>query len=137
MSQKGKTAARKVSGAAAGAGAEKKGGARKTANVTTERVARKTSADGAQAKRVEKTADGHHVLIDGRRWRTTDPSIPEERRQQLVNELMQARRDVGRALKAGDAEAEREARARVHECKVALGERGAKWWEEGKMMKSE
>ncbi|HEX8424408.1 MAG TPA: hypothetical protein VF634_13405, partial [Pyrinomonadaceae bacterium] len=73
---------------------------------------------------------GHHVLIDGRRWRATDPSIPEERRQELVNELMQARRDVGRAKRACDAEAEREARARVHECKVALGERGAKWWEE-------
>lgn len=83
----------------------------------------------ARHKQVEKTADGHHVLIDGRRWRATDPSIPEERRQQLVNELMRARRDVGSAKRAGDAEAEREARARVHECKVALGERGAKWWE--------
>jgi hypothetical protein len=83
-------------------------------------------------KAVEKTADGHHVLIDGRRWRATDPSIPEERRQQLVDELMQARRDVGRAKRACDEEAVREARARVHECKVALGERGAKWWEEGK-----
>jgi hypothetical protein len=83
-------------------------------------------------KGVEKTADGHHVLIDGRRWRATDPRIPEERRQQLVNELMQARRDVGRARRAGDAEAEQAARARVHECKVALGERGAKWWEEKK-----
>jgi hypothetical protein len=85
---------------------------------------------GRGKKRVEKTADGHHVLIDGRRWRATDPGIPEERRQQLVNELMRARRDVGRALRAGDAEAEREARARVHECKVGLGERGEKWWEE-------
>jgi uncharacterized protein len=91
-------------------------------------TSKKGSAKRKQA--VEKTADGHHVLIDGRRWRATDPSIPEERRQQLVNELMQARRDVGRAKRAGDAEAEREARARVHQCKVALGERGAKWWEE-------
>ena len=81
-------------------------------------------------RRVEKTADGHHVLIDGRRWRATDPNIPEERRQELVNELMRARRDVGRALRAGDAEAVREARRRVHACKVALGERGEKWWEE-------
>ena len=90
-----------------------------------------TSKKGKTARKVvEKTADGHHVLIDGRRWRATDPSIPEERRQELVNELMQARRDVGRAKRACDAEAEREARARVHECKVALGERGAKWWEE-------
>ena len=85
----------------------------------------------ARKKTVEKTADGHHVLIDGRRWRATDPRIPEEMRQQLVDELMRARRDVGRAKRAGDAEAEREARARVHECKVALGERGVKWWEEG------
>lgn len=89
-------------------------------------------AGNEKTRRVEKTADGHHVLIDGRRWRATDPSIPEERRQQLVNELMRARREVGRALRAGDAEAEREARARVHECKVALGERGAKWWDEKK-----
>ncbi|MCA1564668.1 MAG: hypothetical protein LC803_03215 [Acidobacteria bacterium] len=71
-------------------------------------------------------------MIDGRRWRATDPNIPEERRQQLVNELMRARRDVGRALRAGDRDAEGEARGRVHECKVALGERGEKWWEESK-----
>jgi uncharacterized protein len=86
----------------------------------------------ATRRQVEKTADGHHVLIDGRRWRATDPDIPEERRQQLVGELMQARRDVGGAKRAGDTEAEREARARVHKCKVALGERGAEWWEEKK-----
>jgi hypothetical protein len=85
-----------------------------------------------RGKQVEKTPDGRHVLIDGRRWRATDPNIPEERRQQLVDELMRARRDVGRAKRAGDAEAEREVRARVHQCKVALGERGAKWWEESK-----
>ena len=99
-------------------------------------VARADKAPAAplvrKGKRIEKTADGHHVLIDGRRWRATDPSIPQERRQELVNELMRARRDVGSALRAGDAEAEREARARVHACKVALGERGAKWWEERK-----
>ncbi|HZH32711.1 MAG TPA: hypothetical protein VEY11_18235 [Pyrinomonadaceae bacterium] len=86
----------------------------------------------ARKKQIEKTPDGRYVLIDGRRWRATDPNIPEERRQQLVDELMRARRDVGRAKRACDAEAEREARARVHQCKVALGERGAKWWEERK-----
>jgi uncharacterized lipoprotein YmbA len=90
------------------------------------------SAVAGKKKVVEKTPDGHHVLIDGRRWRATDPNIPEELRQQLVNELMRARRDVGRALRAGDAEAVSEARSRVHACKVALGERGAKWWDERK-----
>lgn len=78
----------------------------------------------------EKTPDGRYVIIDGRRWRATDPSIPEERRQELVRELMKARRDVGAAKRAGDAGAEAEARARVHAAKVALGERGPKWWEE-------
>ena len=77
----------------------------------------------------EKTPDGHYVIIDGRRWRATDPSIPEERRQELVNELMKARRDVGAARRTGDAAAEAEARARVHAAKVALGERGPRWWE--------
>ncbi|HYO63736.1 MAG TPA: hypothetical protein VER08_08915 [Pyrinomonadaceae bacterium] len=75
------------------------------------------------------------MLVDGRLWRATDPSIPEEERVRLVGELMKARRDVGRAVREGDAEAEREARSRVHRAKVALGERGPKWWE-GKRSKT-
>ena len=77
----------------------------------------------------ERTPDGRYVIIDGRRWRATDPSLPEAERRRLVSELMRARRDVGGALRAGDEEAEREARARVNRAKVALGERGDKWWE--------
>ena len=80
-------------------------------------------------KTIERTADGHHVIIDGRRWRATNPNLPEEERARLVSELMRARGDVGRALRAKDKTAEREARDRVHAAKVALGERGPKWWE--------
>jgi uncharacterized protein len=80
-------------------------------------------------KKVEKTEDGRHVRIDGRRWRATNPDLPEEERRRLVHELMAARRDVGKALRDGDAEAEASARRRVHDAKVALGERGPKWWE--------
>ena len=75
----------------------------------------------------ERTPDGRHVIIDGRRWRATDPSIPEERRLELVSELMSARRAVGAAKPGGDKEAERAARACVHAAKVALGERGPRW----------
>ena len=78
----------------------------------------------------ERTPDGHYVVIDGRKWRATDPSIPEERRKELVSELMSARRAVGAAKKAGDEKAERKARDRVHAAKVALGERGKPWWED-------
>ena len=92
----------------------------------------KPLAQSDRRRTIERTADGHHVLIDGRRWRATDPRLPEERRQELVAELRRARRDVGRAMRAGEREAELDARRRVHECKVALGERGAKWWEEKK-----
>ncbi|HEY9282373.1 MAG TPA: hypothetical protein VIP46_02865, partial [Pyrinomonadaceae bacterium] len=58
-------------------------------------------------KSVEVVDGGRYVLIDGRRWRATDPDIPEAERVRLVGELMSARRDVGRAVRAGDEEAER------------------------------
>lgn len=83
----------------------------------------------AECMPIERTPDGHHVVIDGRRWRATNPNLPEVERKRLVSELMRGRGDVGRALKAKDATAEREARDRVHAAKVALGERGPKWWE--------
>ena len=57
--------------------------------------------------------------------------MPEAERQQLVDRLMDARRAVGSAKKADDAEAEKAARAEVHEAKVALGERGPVWWDDG------
>ncbi len=78
----------------------------------------------------QKTPDGHYIVIDGRRWRATNPNLPEEVRQARVKDLMQARRDVAAAKRANDEAAEKEARSRVNAAKVALGERGPKWWEE-------
>ncbi len=80
------------------------------------------STHNADASGPERTPDGHHVVIDGRRWRATDPSIPETFRQELVDELMAARR----AVKAHESDARR----RVQDAKTALGERGAPWWED-------
>ncbi len=77
----------------------------------------------------ERTADGRYILVNGRRWRTSDPGLSDERRTELVGDLMAARRAVGAALRTGDAERERVARDRVHQAKVALGERGDPWWE--------
>ena len=73
--------------------------------------------------------DERWIVIDGRRWRRSDPSLPEERRKALVSELMSARSAVGHAKRRGDETAERAARDRVHAAKVALGERGPKWWD--------
>ena len=80
-------------------------------------------------KKIEHTADGHYIIVDGRRWRTTDPRLDEQTRQKLVNELMQARRDIAQAHRTKDDALEADARHRVHRAKVALGERGTPWWE--------
>ena len=74
------------------------------------------------------TDDGHYVVIDGRRWRATDPAIPADRRDELVHALMAWRREV-RRTKGTDSEAT--ARRGVQAAKVALGERGSPpWWEQ-------
>ncbi|MFC8424683.1 hypothetical protein ACFUN7_28065 [Streptomyces sp. NPDC057236] len=78
----------------------------------------------------QTTPDGHFVIIRGRKWRATDPSIPEEIAARLRHHLMSARRAVRSATTAGDAQAERAARARVNRAKVALGERGTPWWDQ-------
>lgn len=76
----------------------------------------------------ETTEDGHYVVIDGRRWRATDPTIPEERRAELVRILMAWRREVRRTK---GSEAESASRAGVQAAKLALGERGRPpWWEQ-------
>ena len=76
----------------------------------------------------DRTPDGRHVLIDGRRWRASDPTLSPEQKDELVSELMAARRAVAAARRADDDEGERAARTRVHAAKVALGERGPTWW---------
>ena len=43
---------------------------------------------------VEHSDDGRYIVVDGRRWRATDPAVPEKFRAELVAELMAARRDV-------------------------------------------
>jgi hypothetical protein len=77
------------------------------------------------------TPDGRYFIVKGRLWRTSNPHLAPERRQELVNRLMHARRQVGAAKKAGDADAERSARAAVDDVKRALGERGPVWWTDG------
>ena len=77
------------------------------------------------------TPDGRYFIVRGRLWRTSNPALAPDVRQPLVNELMLARRQVGVAKKAGDAAAERAARAAVDAAKHALGERGPVWWTDG------
>lgn len=75
------------------------------------------------------TPDGRYFLVAGRLWRSTNPAIPKEERQKLVDKLMDARRAVKNA-KAGKGDM-KSARAAVDAAKVALGERGPVWWDDG------
>ena len=78
-----------------------------------------------------RTPDGRYFVVKGRLWRTSNPGLAPEERERLVKRLMDARRQVGVAKKAGDDEAEHTARADVDEAKRALGERGPVWWDDG------
>lgn len=75
--------------------------------------------------RIDEMPHAQFLTIDGRRWRRSDPLIPASLRQQLINELMSARRAVSAA---SNRRALMHARRRVHDAKVALGERGRAWW---------
>ena len=77
----------------------------------------------------ERSDDGRYLLIQGRRWRASDPMLPDRTRERLVRHLMSARREIATARKEGDVEAERRARDRVSWAKHGLGERGVPWWE--------
>ncbi len=77
------------------------------------------------------TLDGRYFVVRGRLWRMSDPRLDPCRRAEYVSKLMQARRAVGVARRAGDADAERQAHDAVYHAKIALGERGPVWWDGG------
>lgn len=77
------------------------------------------------------TPDGRYFLVRGRLWRCSNPNLTAERRDQLVSDLMSARRAVRSALASEDSNALAVARRSVHEAKVGLGERGPVWWADG------
>ena len=71
--------------------------------------------------------DERWLVIDGRRWRRTDPAVPEAELARLKSHLGRGRSGVRTAH--GDAETAA-ARHRTQLAKVGLGERGTPWWEQ-------
>ncbi len=82
-------------------------------------------------ERPPTTPDGRYIVVRGRLWRRSNPALGEAERRSLVDALMDARRSVGQAQRAGDESALGLARSRVQAAKVALGERGPVWWDDG------
>ncbi|WP_091139389.1 hypothetical protein [Microvirga guangxiensis] len=83
----------------------------------------------AELDRYPRTPDGRYFVVKGRLWRASNPELDPTERQHLVNELMAARRAVRDAQ--GIPQATQAARARVNAAKIALGERGPVWWNDG------
>ncbi|MEN1835377.1 hypothetical protein AAIM60_21095 [Pseudomonas lijiangensis] len=77
------------------------------------------------------TPDGRYFVVKGQLWRCSNPSLSEDERQRLVHELMSARREVKQAKASGDPVLLKTARSKVNAAKVALGERGTVWWNDG------
>lgn len=77
------------------------------------------------------TPDGRYFVVRGRLWRASNPALQPDVRESLVHELMTARRAVAVARRAGDHAAETEAHEAVDRAKIALGERGPIWWDDG------
>ncbi|MCS2608823.1 hypothetical protein [Halomonas dongshanensis] len=82
-------------------------------------------------QRYPRTPDGRYFVAKNRLWRCTDPRLDEDEAQTYVNELMSARRAVKSAKQQEDDAALKKARAAVQRAKVALGERGPVWWDDG------
>lgn len=77
------------------------------------------------------TPDGRYMVVKDRLWRVANPHLSEDQRESLVRELMSARREVKAALATGDKKQLSAARNSVNDAKVALGERGPVWWQDG------
>lgn len=78
-----------------------------------------------------KTPDGRYFVVKGQLWRCSNPALSDAERQQLVHDLMEARRAVKEAIASNAEDQLRAARALVDKAKVALGERGPVWWDDG------
>ena len=77
------------------------------------------------------TPDGRYFVVRGRLWRCSNPALLKTVRDELVRELMAARRAKGAAIRSGDTAARESAQKQVDEVKRKLGERGKVWWSDG------
>ena len=73
--------------------------------------------------------DERWLVVDGRRWRRTDPSLPEDVVVALRSQLGRGRSAVRAGRAAHDDDAVARARERVGLAKHGLGERGPAWWD--------
>jgi len=74
--------------------------------------------------------DERWLVVNGRRWRRTDPCLPDDLVEALRSHLGTGRSTVGAAKRSGDEARVQAARRRVGLAKHGLGERGPYWWDD-------
>lgn len=77
------------------------------------------------------TPDGRYIVVQGRLWRSANPTLSAERKVRHMRELLNGRRALKAAKLSGDEAAITAARQRVALAQVGLGERGKVWWKDG------
>ncbi len=82
----------------------------------------------------EPSEDAKWLVVDGRRWRRTDPAIPADALARLTSHLGRGRSGVRTASSEAELEATRH---RTRLAKVGLGERGTPWWEQTESQRRE
>lgn len=75
----------------------------------------------------EPTDDEKWLVVDGRRWRRTDPAIPADALARLKSHLGRGRSGVRTAASDDELAA---TRRRTQLAKEGLGERGTAWWKQ-------
>jgi hypothetical protein len=86
--------------------------------------------DSADANSDRARNDERWLIVNGRRWRRTDPCLPSDVVDALTSQLGRGRSAVKSARKSGDDALVADARRRVGLAKHGLGERGPYWWDE-------
>ncbi|MHC2998522.1 biopolymer transporter Tol [Microbacterium sp. HJ5] len=80
---------------------------------------------------MDETDDDRWLVVHGRRWRRTDPRLPDDIVEALTSHLGRGRSAVRVGKKNEDPDAVAHARHRVNLAKHGLGERGEPWWDLG------
>lgn len=79
---------------------------------------------------VSRTQDGHHIVVNNRKWRATDPLIPADSLQELKHFLAIGRSGSRKSKDKSEDDIKR-ARQFTALAKLGLGERGQpEWWQD-------
>jgi hypothetical protein len=88
------------------------------------------SDDAAEAQGAVAAEDERWLVINGRKWRRTDPVLDDDLVAALKSHLGRGRSAVRGAKRSGDPDQLAAARWRSNLAKHGLGERGPYWWDE-------